>query len=76
MHRTGGPGLANASQMPVNTGDSEGHPSLMEKHNTYEHSTSLQAYENKQPEPSRHGVSDVRIQSLSRGVMRWLKTRH
>lgn len=40
MHRTGGPGLANASQMPVNTGDSEGHPSLMEKHNTYEHSTS------------------------------------
>ena len=27
MHRTGGPGLANASQVPVNTGQSEGHPS-------------------------------------------------
>ena len=27
MHRTGGPGLANASQVPANTGQSEGHPS-------------------------------------------------
>jgi hypothetical protein len=56
LHRTGGPGLANASQVPVNTGDSEGHPCSKMPHGAWL-TLSLPwvtpyVVDNKQPEQS------------------------